>query len=60
MEKVHAAVAEAHLEVEKCQNTPGSDDSWKLRCRKNARHCGVARSTFGSQTRQKLRVLGLF
>ena len=31
----------AHLEVNMCKNTPGSDHFWKLRCRKCARRCGA-------------------
>ena len=27
--------------LKKCQNTSGSDDFWKLRCRKSARRCGA-------------------
>ena len=32
---------EAHVQVKNVQSTTGSDPSWKLRCRKNARCCGA-------------------
>ena len=32
---------EAHLEVKMYKNTSASDDFWKLRCPKSARHCGA-------------------
>ena len=40
-EKLHAVVARSRFRSEKVQNTPGSDHSWKLRCRKSARRCGA-------------------
>ena len=32
---------EAHLPSQTVQDTPGSDDFWKLRCRKSARRCSA-------------------
>ena len=40
-EKLHAVVARSTFPSENVQNTPFSDHSWKLRCRKSARHCGA-------------------
>ena len=42
MKKVHAVVARGTFGTENVQSTPGSDDFWKLRCRKSARRCGEA------------------
>ena len=41
VEKVHAVVARSTFRSEKWQNTPFSDDFWKLRCGKSARRCGA-------------------
>ena len=38
---MHAVVARSTFPSQNVQNTPGSDHFWKLRCRKNARHCGA-------------------
>ena len=40
-EKLHAVVARSTFPSQNAQNTPASDHSWKLRCRKSARHCGA-------------------
>ena len=40
-EKLHAVVARSTFPSQNVQNTPGSDHSWKLRCRKSARRCGA-------------------
>ena len=55
-EKLHAVVARSTFRSQNVQNTPSSDDFWKLWCRKGARRCGAkhiwkthhARTTFGS------------
>ena len=41
VEKVHAVVARSTFPSQNVQNTPFSDDFWKLRCRKSARRCGA-------------------
>ena len=41
MSKVHAVVARSEFPSQNAQNTPASDQFWKLRCRKSARHCGA-------------------
>ena len=41
VEKVHAVVARSTFRSQNVQNTPFSDHSWKLRCRKSARRCGA-------------------
>ena len=41
VEKVHAVVARSTCRSQNVQNTPFSDHSWKLRCRKSARRCGA-------------------
>ena len=41
VEKVHAVVARSTFRSQNVQNTSVSDDFWKLRCRKSARHCGA-------------------
>ena len=41
VEKVHAVVARGTFRSQNVQNTPCSDHSWKLRCRKSARRCGT-------------------
>ena len=41
VEKVHAVVARSTCPSQNVQNTPASDDFWKLRCRKSARRCGA-------------------
>ena len=41
VEKVHAVVARSTFPSQNAQSTPGSDDFWKLRCRKSARRCGA-------------------
>ena len=41
VEKVHAVVARSTFPSQNAQNTPFSDDFWKLRCRKSARRCGA-------------------
>ena len=40
-EKLHAVVARSTFPSQNVQNTPFSDQFWKLRCRKNARRCGA-------------------
>ena len=40
-EKLHAVVARSTFQSQNAQSTPGSDHSWKLRCRKSARCCGA-------------------
>ena len=40
-EKVHAVVARSTFASQNVQNTPWSDNFWKLRCRKSARRCGA-------------------
>ena len=40
-EKVHAVVARRTFPSQNVQSTPGSDQFWKLRCRKSARSCGA-------------------
>ena len=40
-EKLHAVVARSTFPSEKVQNTPFSDQCWKLRCQKSARRCGA-------------------
>ena len=40
-EKLHAVVARSTFRSQNVQNTPGSDQFWKLRCRKSARRCGA-------------------
>ena len=40
-EKLHAVVARSIFPSQHEQNTPTSDDFWKLRCRKSARSCGA-------------------
>ena len=60
-EKLHAAVARSTFPSQNVQNTPWSDNFWKLRCQKSARRCGAkhiskskctkthqVRTTFGS------------
>ena len=41
VEKVHAVVARSTCWSQNVQNTPGSDDFWKLWCRKSAGCCGA-------------------
>ena len=41
VEKVHAVAARSTFASQNVQNTSGSDDFWKLRCRKSARRCAV-------------------
>ena len=41
VEKVHAVVARSTFRCQNVQNTPLSDNFWKLRCRKSARRCGA-------------------
>ena len=41
VEKVHAVVARSTFRSQNVQNTPLSDQFWKLRCRKSARRCGA-------------------
>ena len=41
VEKVHAVVARSTFPSQNVQNTPWSDQFWKLRCRKSARRCGA-------------------
>ena len=40
-EKVHAVVARSTFRSQNVQNTPFSDQFWKLRCWKSARRCGA-------------------
>ena len=41
VEKVHAVVARSTFRSQNVQNTRGSDQFWRLSCRKSARHCGA-------------------
>ena len=41
VKKVHAVVARSTFPSQNVQNTRGSDNFWKLRCRKSARRCGA-------------------
>ena len=41
VEKVHAVVARSIFWSQNVQNTPASENFWKLRCRKSARRCGA-------------------
>ena len=41
VEKVHAVVARSTCPSQNVQNTPASDNFYKLRCRKSARRCGA-------------------
>ena len=41
VEKVHALVARSTFRSQNVKNTRGSDNFWKLRCRKSARRCGA-------------------
>ena len=41
VEKVHAVVARSTFGSQNVQNTPLSDNFWKLRCRKSVRRCGA-------------------
>ena len=41
VEKMHAVVARSTFPSQNVQNTPCSDDFWKLRCWKSARRCGA-------------------
>ena len=40
-EKLHAVVARSTFPSQNAQNTPCSDQFWKLRCKKSARHGGA-------------------
>ena len=40
-ENLHAVVARSTFPSQNVQNTRGSDNFWKLRCRKSARRCGA-------------------
>ena len=57
-EKLHAVVARSTFRSKHVQNTPFSDQFWKLRCRKSARRCGA--STFRSQNVKNTRGLDQF
>ena len=53
-EQLHAVVARSTFRSQNVQNKPGSDHSWKLRCRKSARRCGakhISKSKCTKQTR---------
>ena len=52
-EKLHAVVARSTFRSQHVQNTPHSDQFWKLRCSKVC--ASVARRTFRSQKCKKLR-----
>ena len=41
VKKVNAVVARSTCQSQNVQNTPTSDQFWKLRCRKSARRCGA-------------------
>ena len=43
VEKMHAVVARSTFRSQNVQDTPCSDNFWKLRCWKNARRCGAKR-----------------
>ena len=40
-ENLHAVVARSTFRSQNVKNTRGSDNFWKLRCRKSARRCGA-------------------
>ena len=40
-EKLHAVVARSTFRSQNAQSTSGSDQPWKLTCRKSARRCGA-------------------
>ena len=53
-DKLHAVVARSTFRSQNVQSTPGSDHSWKLRCRKSARRCGakhISKSKYTKHTR---------
>ena len=43
-EKLRTVVARSIFVSQNAQNTPFSEQYWKLRCRKSARHCGAKHS----------------
>ena len=53
-EKLHAVVARSTLGSQKCQNTSGSDDFWKLRRGKSTFPSQNAQNTSGSERFWKL------
>ena len=54
MEKVHAVVARSTFPSEDVQNTPCSDQFWKLRCRKSARCCGAKHISKSKHTKHHM------
>ena len=52
VEKVHAVVARSTFPSQNVQNTPRSDNFWKLRFRKSARRCGVKHISKSKCTKQ--------
>ena len=55
VEKVHAVVARSTFPSQNVQNTPMSDHSWKLRCRKSARRCGAKHISKSKCTKHQCR-----
>ena len=51
VEKVHAVVARSTFPSQNVQNTPFSDNFWKLRCRKSARRCGAKHISKSKRTK---------
>ena len=45
VEKVHAVVARSTFQSQTCEKLTGSENFWKLRCRKSARRCGAKHIT---------------
>ena len=45
VEKVHAVVARSTFRSQNVQNTPRSDNFWKLRCQKKCKHIAKSKCT---------------
>ena len=58
VEKVHAVVARSTLRNQNAQNTPCSDNFWKLRCRKSARRCGAKHISKSKCLKHHVRTFG--
>ena len=54
VKKVHAVVARSTLGSQNVQNTSASDDFWKLRCPKSARHCGAKHISKSKRTKRTI------
>ena len=50
-EKLHAVVAQSTFRSQNVQNTPCSEQFWKLRCRKSARRCGAKHISKSKRTK---------